>query len=273
MRLVYGFVFWLALVIPSTLMAQGFSGSPSANLSTIPLAPEPLSETTVSLDAYTLDTIGATIVWFVDGIEETSARNLRELELMTKDIGETTEITVVLTLRTGQVVRAEKTIVPSRVDIVLEADTLTPAFYQGRALPSTGSQVRAIAIPHTASGQAPEAFSYQWKLDNEVLYGGPVTGVHTANFEVGLGKNQVLRVDVLNNSGVIVAAKSIFIPRTEPELLFYEENPLRGINNIAIQSPHILVGEETSIRAEPYYMARTIFDSSPLIEWEIDGRA
>lgn len=272
MRFLYTALLLFVCLIPVHTGAQSLVDVDSVTISTAPLAPEPNTETTVSLNAYTYDTVGATIVWFIDGIEHAEARNKRELELTTKAIGEVTDITVSIRLRNGQTLSATHEIVPSRVDVVLEADTLVPRFYQGRALPSTGSTIRAIAIPHTASGASPQQFTYQWKLDNKVLYNGPVTGINTAEFKTGISRNQTLRVDVLNNDGVVVAAKTIIIPQTKPRIIFYEENPLRGSNNIALQSPHILTTDETSVRAEPYYMNADIFSVDPLLEWEVDSK-
>jgi len=269
----YLLVFLCLLVMPFDTNAQfGDIGQTGVTLATQPRIPEPFTETTIEMTAFSFDTVGSSITWLIDGVEDVSARNQRVITLTTKALGEATEITNIMRLRSGVEIITTETIIPARVDIVLEAETLVPAFYKGRPLPSIGSTVRAIAIPQTNNNAAPAAYSYEWRLGNEVLFNGPITGINVAEFEIGLNKNETLAVSVTDRSGVLVAHKTIVIPVTEPEVVFYEENPLRGVTGIALPSPYYLVGEETTVRAEPFYMSSNIFSANPLIEWEIDGR-
>lgn len=260
------------LLVPSISFAQIADLSQDMTIKTAPAFPGANTETTISLDAYTLDTSGASIKWYVDGQEETDARNDRSFKLTTKNIGDSTTVRIVLVLRAGQTLSKSITIKPTRVDTVIEANTIVPAFYQGRALPSVGSKVRIIATPYTGNDISPEGFTYTWKHDNKVLFGGPIKGGYIAEIEMGLGREQIITVDVSNSLGQTIARKSIVVPLTKPEVLFYEESPLRGASKRAISDPYILVGDEITVRAEPFYMAKDIFEQDHLIEWEINNR-
>jgi hypothetical protein len=262
----------LVFAFPFVVNAQFIPNQPAVTISTSPTIPEPFAETVVSLDAYTLDTTGATISWFIDGVEEQSARNLRSLTLSAKALGQETEIAVRITQRDGQVITANHSVRPGQLDIVLEADTLVPAFYKGRPLLTVGSEVRAVAIPNLGDDRRPEGYSYLWQLNNEPLYGGAVTGKNAAVFTLGLGRSQILSTTVFNQSGDPVAKKSLVLDLAEPEIHFYSLNPLRGINQQAIGSAAAISGDELTVRAEPYYMSRDVLNQNPLIEWEIDGR-
>jgi len=259
-------------VMPSLAAAQFVPNQPNVSISTSPLTPEPNELVQVNLNAYTIDTTGATIIWFVDGVENTAARNLRTFSLTSKGLGETTDISVRITQRTGQTINANTTIRPAQLDIVLEANTMTPGFYKGRPLLTVGSQARAVAIPDLGDTRRPEDFTYFWKLNNEPLYGGPVTGRNFAAFTLGLGRNQILTVDALDSNGTLVAKKSIGLPLVEPEIHFYPLNPLRGISPRVLESPVPLIGNEVTVRAEPYYMNRDILEQSPLLEWKINNQ-
>lgn len=238
---------------------------------TSPHYPEPNTETTISLDAYTYDTTGASITWYVDGMEETAAKNQRSFDLVTKAVGEVTEIKVVVKFRTGQTLSKTTIINPVRIDMVVEADTLVPTFYRGRALPTTGSIARVIATPHTGKTISPQDLTYSWKHDNKVLFGGPVKGKQVAEIEVGMGLEQIITVEIIDDLGKPIARKSIVLPLSKPEVVFYEENPLRGASRQAIAKTHFMTGDATTLRAEPYYMSADIFSNNPLIEWKIDG--
>lgn len=241
------------------------------SIRTSPRFPEPNSSATVSLDDYSVETGGAVITWFVDGVEKVDAKNQRSFTIETKGLGETTAIRVLLTLNNGATLSQDIVINPARVDLILEPNTLTPTFYPGRPLPSVGSKTRVVALPQTGSGQNPSDFSYIWKLDNKVLFGGTLKGVNVATFEVGLGRNQVFSVDVLDRNGKMVAHKAIVVPVTEPELHFYAENPLRGLVPRSITEPYMLTSNEVTVRAEPYYVDRELMDNNPYIKWTING--
>lgn len=248
------------------------SAGPTITLVPSPSSPSPNAPVNITVDAYTIDTTGATIIWFIDGTEQVSARNNRSLSITTGELGKQTDVTVQLKLRTGQQVSKTLTINPSRIDLVIEADTLVPAFYRGRSLPSVGSTARVVAVPADGSNRPPTSYSYLWQLNNKVLFGGPLTGTNIAFIPTGLGNNQLLTVEVIDTvTGALVARKSIGLPLTKPEIHFYGENPLRGPNNIALNKEHILVGDEITVRAEPYYMSADIFSTQPLLEWEVNG--
>ncbi len=264
--------FWFFLLPFSSLQAQGVAIDQNFSIKTSPAIPEPNSEVTVELDAYAYDTVGATINWFIDGQENTNVKNQYNFKLNTKAIGQATEIKVVATMPSGKTLTKTILLKPARVDVVIEANTLVPSFYQGRALPTIGSTIRVIATPYTGESTAAKDFTYAWKHDNQVLFGGPVKGKQVAEIEVGQGLEQIITVDVINKNGVTVARKSVVLPLHKPEVVFYEENPLRGASQIAINNSYYLTSDEVTLRAEPYYMDKNIFSSQPLIEWTLNNR-
>ena len=57
-------------------------------LNTSPEFPEPNSAVLVSLDDYSINTLGATIQWFVDGVEMIGSRNYRSITVQSGSLGE-----------------------------------------------------------------------------------------------------------------------------------------------------------------------------------------
>lgn len=271
-----------ALFLAFVLMCASFSVAPqasaqtlgvgqSASLTTNPSVPAPNSTVVVSLSAYTIDSTGATIRWYVDGGERTDATNARRLTVQTGPVGTQTTVRAVIAPLVGSQITLENVIRPSQTDLIIEADTRTPAFYNGRALPVGDERVRATAIPHVSGGGSPESFTYTWKLDNTVLHGGPVRGQFQTTFRMPKSSAR-LEVSVFDSSGNRVSGESITITPAAPELHFYEDNPLRSMSRISIGEQFTLVGDEVSVRAEPYFVARDIFNINPVIQWTLDGK-
>lgn len=247
---------------------NGVAGQPA--IKTTPAYPEPGQSVDASLDAYGFDTDGAIIQWFIDGVERTDVQNSRSLTFTAGRLGTVTTLTAQVALPNGQTITANKEITPARLDVIIEADTTTPLNYNGRALPSSGSTVRAIALPQLGTNAS--NLSFKWTLDNKVLEGGTLVGNDVVTFNAPFSGRPVLGVEVMDGQGDTVAKKNVLVPIQEPEMYFYESNPLRGLAHYAVTDTYQFIGDEVAVRAEPYYMASDIFSTNPHMEWEVNGR-
>jgi hypothetical protein len=260
--------FVVSLVLPHHAHAQLPS---TADLAVSPLFPQPYSDITVSIEAYSMDTVGAAITWFVDGVEQTSFRNARSLTLKTGVLGKKISVSATVKMLNGPSFTVRRDIIPAAVDLILESDTYVPAFYRGRALPSGNASIRAIAIPHVGTSVSPSSFTYRWELGGGVLFGGPIRGKQSADVTMSRFANERLSVTVIDQNGVLVAQKTITLNPIEPELHFYEDNPLRGLHERAILGSLTLIGDETTVYAEPYYMNTDLTAESVDFAWSING--
>lgn len=257
--------------------AQFSLGSTVGNAETVlltlnPQYPGPLTPVEISLDDYAVNAVGARISWFVDGVERTEDANRRSISLTTGSVGKKLAVKVVLTRANGSTLTTIKTIVPAAVDVILEANTYVPTFYKGRPLPSAESTVRAVALVHDGSGSGLESYTYTWSLDAVVLDGGPIRGGYVREFTMPRYDNKMLSVQVINSRGEAVGKGSILLEAIDPELHFYEHSPLRGLSQKVIASPYPLLGEETTIYGEPYYLNATLENQYVTFDWKIDGR-
>ena len=273
MRLVWLSVFaFVWLVVPSVSLAQFNDLTSGVSLEVSPQYPQPGEVVTVRLNDYTLQGNATGITWLVDGVAEPTVANQRSVQLAASDIGQTTTVTAQLTTSAGGVVSANTTIAPSSVVLIVEPQTTAPNWYQGRALPSVGSQVRVVAIPQTRDELAPEAYTYTWRLNNEVISGGAVQGQYQNVLTMPFGRSANLDVIVSNRAGTVVAQRSVVIPNQEPEVYFYELNPLRGMGRLALGDTVPLVGSEMTMRAEVFHMSTGVSESNMLYEWKVNGR-
>lgn len=262
----------LLFAIPQTsLQAQTLSGQSSATLIASPQFPTPNQEVSVSLDAYSMNTLGATITWYVDKVELTDRKNERSIKFTSGPIGTTHTVRSVIRFPSGLPLEAVVTIPITQVDIIVETDSYTPSFYQGRALPSENSHIRAVAVLHGKTPETPAEYTYEWKLDGDPLFGGPIRGKRVIETRMPLYQDHTLTVVVYNTRGTPLGRRTIALDPTVPEVHFYEENPLRGLSRKAITDDFVLIGEETTVHAEPYFMNIEPKTFSGEISWELNG--
>ena len=266
------FLLSLTLMVTPQVHAQFFqTGSSGLNLVAVPQFPTPHGTVEVSINDYSIDTIGADIEWFVNGSELRDMRNERSIFLEAGALGEKTTVRAVLTRNNAPTLSKTIELVPSQVDLILEADTYVPSFYQGRALPSRESKVRVIAVVHDAGKTPDTAYTYRWSEGAKVLLGGPVKGKNVLDLTMSRYRDTSLSVEVLNNEGVTVGKRSLTLKSEEPEIHFYEHSPLRGLVEKEVQSPLPLIGEEITVYGEPFFMNTEISSAAADFVWKING--
>jgi hypothetical protein len=157
------------------------------------------------------------------------------------------------------------------LDIVVEPQTRVPAFYRGRSLPSIGSQINATAIVN-GNQIKPEELLYTWRINNETIEGGTLRSQNSVSFTMPRGKFATLSLEVRKAQGGETLAKRLLdITNNTPLLHFYEKNILLGFSTKAVGDNLPLIGNELTVRAEPYYLDLRVFNRPDHLEWEIDN--
>lgn len=238
-----------------------------------PAFPAPHTETTISLDDYSLNTVGSSITWFINDVEQKNARNERSLKFTTGNIGEQTAIRVVLSRENSLPLTSTYVINPSIVDIILEAQTHTPSFYVGRALPTRDSMMRVAAVVNDGTKTKDSEYSYTWSLEGKVLFGGQTKGKNVIELEMPHYRGVILTVNVLNATGRSVGEGNIYLQAYEPELHFYEFSALRGLSMRELRSPFNLIGEEATIYGEPYFIDAEMDARAATFNWKLNSAA
>ncbi len=269
----YLLVLFLCLVLPLHLAEAQNNlqyGSEQLNIDLEPLFPAPESEFTASVNDYALPIQGVGITWHVDGKLVKEAADARDLKLKTKTLGSNTTVKVSVILPSGGVVSVEKVIKPVFLDIIIEPQTRTPAFYAGRALPSSGSTVNATAILNGNTGNAGNLL-YTWRLNNKVLEGGSVRGKNTITFTMPLGLFATLNLEVRTATGEPMARRSFNVTNQAPNLSFYTVSTLYGLTEKAVAESIPLIGSSVTLRAEPFYLDLATYNNPDHLEWKIGG--
>lgn len=242
---------------------------------TITLSPEfpnPGEGVTASVDDYSLGSAGNAITWSIDGSVRTDDNNKRSISFTAPAAGESLRVSANLSGSAGNF-NASRTITPYHIDVIIEPQTYTPSFYKGAALPIFGSQVLLTALLHTQNGPVDSSqFTYRWRVGTKVLNSGPVRGGFQTYFTIPQGRNHTISVDIQNNSGAIIARRTINMPVSEIDVQFYEYDGLYGLHHKALISGQPFVGNNINIQAVPYYLDNLRSLDEYNMEWRINNR-
>ena len=239
-----------------------------------PQYPNPQDQVTATIDDYSMNNTGATITWFFNGLSAPTVTNLRKITFTAPPVGTTMNIVARLRFPDGRTIETKRSITPLYLDLIIEPQTYTPTFYQGRALPTKGSLVYINALLQTKNGPVDSSqYSYTWSLNNKSVYGGARTGGNWAEITVPHGHTNLITVAVQNRNGTTVARKLFTLPTVPVEVHFYEINTLLGLSTRAITNGIILAGNSTSIKAVPYYLDTRAVNGNLFTQWSVDNTA
>ena len=264
--------FCLTFAFPYTSHAQALGGGGETNILLSPLFPQAGGQFRARVEAYSYNIGHANILWSVNGVVQKESAGQQDITLRAPLMGVPMKIDERVTEQSGAVQAASATLVPSTLDLVVEGDTRVPHFYRGRALPSPGSRVRLIALPsvYTAKGTliSADTLIYTWQINREVAGSGLGKQTLTTTMPPGGPLTVEVTVEAKDGSARYTAIEEI--SPTEPQNLFYEDNPLHGLAQNALPTEFTLTDDEISIRAEPYFVSPDIFTNATYA-WTIDN--
>lgn len=238
-----------------------------------PQYPNPGDQVTATIDDYSLGGSGATITWFFDGLSVPSVSGSRNITFTAPSVDTTMNIVARLEFRDGKTLEAKRILKPLYLDLIIEPQTYTPLFYQGRALPTKGSVVNINALLQNKNGPLNSAeYSYSWTLNNKSVYGGTRIGGNWAQIVVPHGQSSTITITVQDKSGTTIARKLVAIPTVDLEVHAYPVGSLLGLGQKAITGDFIITGNSASIRAVPYYLDNRAVSNELFTEWSINNQ-
>lgn len=274
MRVVLLILLCLLAYNGAPVYAQGpgfIYGQDTLTIDLDPAFPSPETPFTATANDYSLPVQGTGIRWFVNGTLVTEARNERKLGLVSTPVGSKTEIRLVIDLADGSSVSATRIVEPMYLDIIVEPQTRTPAFYKGRPLPSIGSTVNATALVNGAPSKAGD-YIYTWQINGETLESGAVRGKNVVTFPMPRGERAVLSLEVRTPLGDTLARRTVGLANTTPTLKFYEVSTLYGLSTRALSDNTPLTGATLAVRAEPYHLDLKTYNDPDVAEWRINNQ-
>jgi hypothetical protein len=264
--------------LPAVASAQAlYSAGPApVQYTLIPETPGPSTSVTISVAGVGTFVGNSNITWSVDGTTAAQGVGLNKFKFTTGALGHTTTVKVTINSTEYGTITNTWTFNPSLINLVWEAHTTTPPMFMGHALYSKGSRLTVFAFPQVMKNgsRIPDSqLSFQWQLDEQPQPDASGLGRNTFSFQGNqLHTAEEVSVDVYSGSSVVGHA-DLTIPSTDPQLVMYPRDPLRGIlYNSALGGSYTLPGEEVTVHAEPYYFSGTSATGSQYDwKWTLNG--
>lgn len=241
-----------------------------------PANPAPGDRVVIDLKSYSFNLDGSSVDWYLDDKIQKEYNNKKQFVFFAGKVGTVTKVKIVIVSQKKQLT---KTLVfePAEVDLIWQAGTQTPAFYRGKALPSTESLVKILAIPYMVDSNSKktssEKLSFRWYINGN--YVSNSSGIGKNTFTTSASKTaaeKTIGVLVSDPNSNLVAENKVVIKPKLPQVLLYEIEPLGGINYGQTLGNSInLNGDEITIKVEPYFFALGRIDSSSY-SWLLNGQ-
>jgi hypothetical protein len=246
------------------------------SVETIPNNPQPYGDVTINLTSYATDLNKAIIVW--TGDKGVILSGIGETSYSFKAGGPNTsnafniKITPVGSMNT---ISKKIVINPSEIDVVWESvDGYTPPFYKGKALPTSGSTIRVVAIPNTNTIKTGVgSMAYIWSNTSETKLDASGYNKNSYTFKNSMfddtNEVKVIASSVNGNYG---AESTIKIPVYPPKVLFYKKSPTEGVlYNKNLDNNYVFSEEEMTIVAVPYFLATKGVEFNFNYNWDVNG--
>lgn len=274
MRSLITLLFGAALFVAAPAFAQAnFGGTSALTIVASPAHPNPDSIVTLTAQSPLLDLQDSDVEWTVNG---NSAGSGQSIKVQLGALGTQTDVAVIVSGASGDD-SAQLSLVPTSIDLLWEATSYVPPFYQGRALPASGSMIRMLAVPHFvgSNGAIPASgIDFTWKINNAVDEAQSGIGESSATFPAAvLYDTDVITVDAQTPDGSLSGEATISLRTGDPDLVLYEDDPLFGITYYqALGQSTVAAESETSFAAVPYFAnAVSANDPSLSYSWNING--
>jgi hypothetical protein len=253
-------------LLPSSLFAQ------VVDFQMTPKYPEPNSEVTLRIATYITDINQSDIYWYIDGEVDSFGKGKTSLDFTTGELGVPIKISVVIVSPDESRIDASYTITPIDVDVLWEADTYTPPFYKGKAMPTYKSKIKVVALSSEDSSNA--TYTYVWKNGRITIDDG-ASGYGKSTYMVEAGYPEVPMTIGLALESVGGSTKyegTLRITPVDPEVISYPLHPLYGANYAQAIGADVSTLDELMVRSEPYFFSQDDIQNHKLqYTWSING--
>lgn len=249
----------------------------SLSIGADPQYPQPGQTVHLTASGIGIDFDTSTITWRAGGKTVAQGTGVTSVDVVAGALGSELPIELAVDTGSGTPRSTQAVIAPSELDVLISSDAYVPPFYQGRALPSVGTNliVQTMAHLQRADGTVipDSAIIYTWKRSGEVL--GTLSGRGKSSAVipvVHLFKNEAVTVNAVSVDGTRSAETTVFIPTTDPVLDLYEDHPLYGIlYNNALGASASMPESEMAFAAVPYFAQTTNPNASALsYAWRVN---
>lgn len=242
-----------------------------------PPSPSPGEKITVAASTPTFDKNAAFFSWSVDGKAKPDLSGLGKntINLVAGAVGSIIRISVEVARPGGDLAQASLGVVSSDLALTWFAETYTPKWYRGKALPTPTSIVNIIAIPRIAFGGntiPSSALTYTWGLDDDDI---ALSGAGENVFRVKLSEvpkqTHDIRLAVEDPDKRIKKEARLFMVPQDTAAGIYRSSPLGGVDpRSALASTPAAPRGTFDLIAEPFYFPVSS-KKSLAYNWNVNG--
>jgi hypothetical protein len=274
------FIFAVAFL---SLLAGGVAHAQLSNVGSDPVqytvspeTPGPQQKVTISVDGVGTFIGNSSISWTQNGKTALSGVGATQFTFTTGALGSKTIVSVRIVSGSNGTITHDFIFQPSLINLIWEADTTAPPLYRGKSLYTGGSNLKIVAFPTViVNGKniATNSLSFQWFHNTDAI--PQQSGLGRSVFAYAgdeLQQQENVAVDVYYGNSK-VGHGEISIPASQPLLLLYDKDPLRGVlYDTAIPSAATLNASEITIQATPYFFANSSLKNGALTySWTLNG--
>lgn len=156
-------------------------------------------------------------------------------------------------------------------DFVLawSSNSYLPTGYEGKALPTRGSQINVFILPTGQTSQNPEGLNYRWIRDGQIA--GYANGRGKTSFKFRATKwyneEHEVKVHVLDSQENVIFESTIYVPVVEPEILIKQSDS----DYAAPKELYSSLGKNLTFQAVPIFFNVQKNDELNL-NWELDNQ-
>ncbi len=258
-------------------MGFGEMANQRFSLVTDPVFPEPDKEVTVTAEGSAFLN-SSKIEWYQNGVLISSGFGQTKFSFTNSSRATETRIKAVIhTSDEPQPIHQEVVISSGEVDLIWEAQTYTPAFYQGKSLNTRRSDLTVSAIPYMSRLNQvtdPSSLIYTWRVNGNI-----VERERRGKSSITLNGSSQIRppevmVEVFDPRTGVSARSTRTVELFVPSMLIYQHDDLKGIDyNQTLRSSYSIVGEPSiSFSVVPYFFSvESKKDPNLHITWRVNG--
>lgn len=277
MRQIIKIITTLSIVLmASTSLAQFTESSlydqSDINYEIIPTNPNPGENFLIKLSSFSVDINRSNISWISGGVSKKSGVGLKSFNQTSPSDGSNITITAIIETQDGINIQKQITVSSKSMDVLWEVkDGYVPPFYKGKALPTSESRIKVSAMPNK---NTLETYIAKWKLNSVILDGGANTGKMSFEYRNSyLKESDEISLEIGSLSNTINTKKIIYIPISEPSILFYKiDGALGTLYNKSLNSMIEMDKNTLIVSAEPYYFSpKSIRDGQLTFKWKVNN--
>lgn len=277
--LIYLSVVYFLFMAPFFIYAQIPGIGDLISFKVYPENPKANQIVNVEIESFSVDLDRAEqISWTVNGELVARKAGIKQIQFETGELGSRSVVAVTIYGTEIGTISESITIAPTEVDLLWQAETYTPPFYKGKALPASSADITILAIPYfiTTNGVKLDSddLIFTWEKDGKVL--GNYSGRGRDNIKIKGAKiysGTRIKVEVSSVGNSLSGKKSVIIPSFFPRIVFYKNDPILGIRyEKAVWDTAELFDEEVTITAHPYFFSSKNRTNSDFeYKWKVNG--